>query len=86
MGKLIYLMNTSLDSYVEDDHGSFSWSAPNEEWNSYINELCSSWGTFLYGRRMYESMVYWETEYAAHHREEFHLDFARQWQAAEKIV
>jgi len=86
MAKLIYLMNTSLDAYVEDEHGSFSWTVPNEEWNSYINELCSSCGTFLYGRRMYEAMVYWETEYAAHNHQEFHLDFARQWQAAEKIV
>ena len=86
MAKLIYLMNTSLDAYVADEHGSFSWTVPNEEWISYINELCSSCGTFLYGRRMYEAMVYWETEYAAHNHQEFHLTFARQWQAAEKIV
>jgi dihydrofolate reductase len=86
MAKLIYLMNTSLDAYVEDEQGSFSWTTPNEEWNRYINELCSSCGTFLYGRRMYESMVYWETEYAAHNHQEFHLAFARLWQAAEKIV
>lgn len=86
MAKLIYLMNTSLDTYVEDEHGNFGWIAPNEEWNSYINDVCSSCGTFLYGRRMYEAMVYWETEYAAHNHQEFHLDFARQWQAAEKIV
>ena len=87
MTKLIYLMITSLDGYVADEHGSFSWTAPSEKWNSYINELCSSCGTFLYGRRMYEAMVYWETEYLAHnHQEEFHLDFARQWQAVEKIV
>lgn len=86
MAKLIYLMNTSLDAYVEDEHGSFSWAIPTEEWISYINELCSSCGTFLYGRRMYESMVYWETEYTVHNHQEFLLDFARQWQAAEKIV
>jgi len=79
-------MNTSLDTYVEDEHGSFGWIAPNKEWNSYINEICSSCGIFLYGRRMYEAMVYWETEYAAHNHQDFHLDFAKQWQAAEKIV
>lgn len=86
MAKLIYLMNTSLDGYVEDEHGSFGWIVPNEEWISYINKICSSCDTFLYGRRMYEAMVYWETEYAAHNHQEFHLDFARLWQAAEKIV
>ncbi len=86
MAKLIYLMNTSLDTYVEDEHGDFGWITPDEEWNSYINDVCSPCGTFLYGRRMYEAMVYWETAYAAHNHEKFHLDFAEQWQAAEKIV
>lgn len=86
MAKLIYLMNTSLDTYVADEHGGFSWIVPDEEWIGYINNLCSSCGTFLYGRRMYEAMVYWETEYAAHNHQEFHLEFARHWQAAEKIV
>ncbi|MGH8489051.1 MAG: dihydrofolate reductase family protein [Gammaproteobacteria bacterium] len=64
MAKLIYSMVTSLDCYVEDEHGSFGWAAPDEEVNSYINELASSFGTYLYGRRMYEAMVYWETAYA----------------------
>jgi dihydrofolate reductase len=86
MAKLIYLMNTSLDAYVADEQGSFSWIVPNEEWISYINEVCSSCRTFLYGRRMYEAMVYWETEYAAQNHQAFHLDFARLWQTAEKIV
>jgi dihydrofolate reductase len=86
MAKLIYIMNTSLDCYVEDEHGGFGWSAPDEEVNSYINELASSVGTYLYGRRMYEAMVYWETAYAAHDQPQFLLDWARQWQATEKIV
>ena len=86
MAKLIYIMNTSLDGYVEDAHGSFNWGAPDEEVNSRINELASSVGTYLYGRRMYDSMVYWEAEYANHDLPQFSLDWARQWQAAEKIV
>ena len=86
MAKLIYSMLTSLDGYVEDEHGGFGWAVPDEEVNSYINELTSSFGTFLYGRRMYEAMVYWETAYAAHDQPQFLLDWARQWQAAEKIV
>ena len=86
MSKLIYLMQTSLDGYVEDEHGSIGWSAPDDDLNSYINERTSSYGTYLYGRKMYESMVYWETEYAAHDLPQYLSDWARQWQAAEKIV
>jgi dihydrofolate reductase len=79
-------MQTSLDGYVEDQQGNFDWAVPNEEVNLYINELVSSYGTYLYGRRMYESMSYWESAYKANANSQFHLDFARQWQAAEKIV
>ena len=86
MAKLIYIMNTSLDGYVEDAHGDFAWGAPDEEVNTYINELAAPVGTFLYGRRMYESMVFWEAAYAAHDLPQYSLDWARQWQAAEKIV
>jgi dihydrofolate reductase len=86
LGKLIYVMNTSLDCYVEDEHGSFGWGAPDAEVNTYINELSSSVGTFLYGRRMYEAMVFWESEYAALNLPPFLLDWAKLWQAATKIV
>ena len=86
MAKLIYSMLTSLDCYVEDEHGGFGWAVPDEEVNSYINELASSVGTYLYGQRMYEAMVYWETAYAVRDQPQFLLDWARQWQAAEKIV
>jgi dihydrofolate reductase len=86
MAKLIYSMLTSLDGYIEDEHGGFGWAVPDEEVHSYINELASSCGTYLYGRRMYEAMVYWETEYAVHDLPQFLLDWAKQWQAAEKIV
>jgi len=86
MAKLIYLMHTSLDGYVEDEQGDFGWTAPSEEVNAYINEVVSSFGTQLYGRKMYDSMVYWETAYAANNHAQFHLDFAQLWQADEKIV
>ena len=86
MAKLIYSMLTSLDGYIEDEHGGFGWAAPDEEVHSYVNELASSFGTYLYGRRMYETMVYWETAYTAHDQPQFVLDWARRWQAAEKIV
>lgn len=86
MAKLLYLMNTSLDGYVEDEQGSLSFGAPDAEVNAYINQLSSSCGTYLYGRKMYEAMVFWETEYAAHDLPQFLLDWAKQWQAVEKIV
>jgi dihydrofolate reductase len=87
MAKLIYSMLTSLDGYTEDEHGDFGWGAPaDEEVHSYINELASSVGTYLYGRRMYETMVYWETAHTIADQPPFVLDWARQWQAAEKIV
>jgi dihydrofolate reductase len=87
MAKLIYSMLMSLDGYVEDEHGNFGWGAPeDEEVHSYVNELASSLGTYLYGRRMYETMVYWETAHTIPDQPQFVLDWARQWQAAEKIV
>jgi dihydrofolate reductase len=86
MAKLIYSMFTSLDGYTEDADGSFDWSTPDEEVHSYVNELVSSVGTYLYGRKMYETMVYWETAHTIPDQPRFVLDWARQWQAAEKIV
>ncbi len=87
MAKLIYSMITSLDGYTEDEHGDFGWGAPEDEAvHSYINELASSVGTYLYGRRMYDTMVYWETAHAIPDQPQVVLDWARQWQKAEKIV
>jgi len=85
MGKLIYSMIMSVDGYVENEHGGLDW-APDEEVNSYINQLVSSVGTYLYGRRMYESMVYWETAHTVPNLPQFLRDWTRLWQAAEKIV
>jgi len=86
MAKLIYGMMMSLDGYIEDARGSFGWAAPDERVHSYINELDSSVGTFLYGRRMYETMVYWETADAIPDQPPFIRDWARHWKSAEKIV
>ena len=87
MAKLIYSMLMSLDGYTEDEHGGFGWAAPeDEEVHSHINDLATSFGTYLYGRRMCETMVYWETAHTVPDQPRFVLDWARQWQAAEKIV
>lgn len=86
MGKLNYLMITSLDGYVSDPNGNFDWGAPDEEFHEFINEHMRSIGTYLYGRRMYEMMVYWETAHTLPDQPPFALEFARIWQAADKIV
>ncbi len=62
MAKLIYSRLTSLDGYVEDADGAFGWAAPrSEEVHAFVNDLAASVGTYLYGRTMFETMVYWET-------------------------
>ncbi len=85
MAKLIYSAITSLDGYVEDASGSFSWSAPDEEVHAFVNEGERSTGTYLYGRRMYEVMVAWERLTVAD-QPPLIQDFAEIWQAADKIV
>jgi dihydrofolate reductase len=86
MGKLIYSAITSLDGYVADEDGNFDWAAPDEEVHSFFNDLERPIGTYLYGRRMYETMVYWETAHTLPGQEPVVEDFAEIWQAADKIV
>jgi dihydrofolate reductase len=85
MAKLIYIAITSLDGYVEDERGVFDWAAPDEEVHTFVNDLLRPIDTYLYGRRMYETMVAWETMDTAA-QAPFTRDFAQIWQAAEKIV
>jgi dihydrofolate reductase len=85
MPKLIYQAIASLDGYVEDEQGNFDWAAPDEEVHAFINDLERPIGTYLYGRRMYETMVYWETVSTAT-EPAVPRDFAEIWRAAEKIV
>jgi len=86
MGKLIYAAITSLDGYVEDAEGSFEWAAPDEEVHAFANDLERSIGTYLYGRRMYETMVFWESVQPDSDEPDVFLDYAQIWQAADKIV
>jgi dihydrofolate reductase len=86
MGKLIYSMITSLDGFVSDRAGDFGWGAPEEPVHEFVNERFRSIGTNLYGRGMYETMVYWETANAVPEQPPFMLEYARLWQATDKIV
>jgi dihydrofolate reductase len=86
VAKLIYSAIASLDGYVADEGGNFDWSAPDEEVHSFVNELERPIGIYLYGRRMYEVMAYWETADAMTDVSLSAHDFAEIWQAADKIV
>jgi dihydrofolate reductase len=86
MGSLIYSTIGSLDGYSEDRDGKFDWAAPDEEVHRFVNDLERPVGTYLYGRRMYEVMVYWETAHTLADQPDFIHEYAEIWQAAEKVV
>src|SRR5499426_982625 len=86
MAKLIYVSNVSLDGFIEDEHGGFDWTEPDDERFAFITDLVRPVGTFLYGRRMYETMAVWETDPALAAGPPIIADFAKIWQAADKIV
>jgi dihydrofolate reductase len=85
MAKLIYSAITSLDGYVADENGNFDWAAPDDDVHLLVNDLERPIGTYLYGRRMYETMVYWETE-PGDEAPAVYRDYAEIWRAAEKVV
>jgi hypothetical protein len=86
MAKLIYSAITSLDGYVADEDGNFDWAAPDEEVQTFVNDLERPVGTYLYGRRIYEVMVAWETMDIGPDQTPVMRDFAQIWRAAEKVV
>src|SRR5262249_36983396 len=86
MAKLIYISNVSLDGYIEDEHGSFDWTAPDDEVFAFITGLVRSVGTYLYGRRLYEPMAVGETDPALAAQAELMAAFGNVWRAADKVV
>lgn len=86
MAKLIYSAINSLDGYVADEAGKFDWAEPDEEMHAFVNELERPIGTYLYGRRMYEVMMGWESAHTFANQSPVTQDFAKIWQAADKIV
>jgi dihydrofolate reductase len=86
MAKLIYSAVASLDGYVEDANGTFDWAAPDDEVHAFVNDLERPVGTYLYGRRMYETMIFWETVSTEADEPAVFWDYAGIWRAAEKIV
>jgi dihydrofolate reductase len=86
MAKLIYSMLTSLDGYVADENGNFDWAEPDDEVHTFVNDLMRPIGSCLYGRRMYDVLVAWESPEMDVGQPPFIADYAKIWRAADKIV
>ena len=86
MGRLIYSMQVSLDGFVQDERGDFSWAAPEADDHQAMNDAMAGVGTYLMGRRMYEMMHVWETDPAVAAEGPEAAEFAQIWQRADKIV
>lgn len=86
MARLIYATNMSLDGCIEDAHGAFDWAPRDDHVFAAATALLRSVGTFLYGRRLYETMAVWETNPAIAEQSDLTADFASAWRAADKVV
>ncbi|MGH9020947.1 MAG: dihydrofolate reductase family protein [Acidimicrobiales bacterium] len=86
MARLSYTAIVSLDGYVEDRHGDFSWATPDEQVHALANDLTRPLGTHLLGRRMYETMLYWEGVSSESDDPPVAREFAEIWQRADKVV
>jgi dihydrofolate reductase len=86
MAKLTYATQTSLDGYINDEDGNFGWARPSEEVHTFFNELERPIGTYLYGRRMYETMRYWQEPPDLESQVQYIRDYAEIWQGTDKIV
>ena len=86
MARLLYMAITSLDGYVADEAGSYDWAMPDDEVFGFVNDFERPVGTYLYGRRLYQEMTGWATMRAGPGLSPLMLDFARIWQAADKVV
>jgi len=86
VAELVYSAITSLDGYIEDQDGRFDWAVPDDEVHTFINDLERPVGTYLYGRRMYETMVGWESDHTLAAQSPLMRDFAQLWQAADKVA
>ncbi len=86
MARLIYASNMSLDGCTEDGGGALDWAPPDDDVFAFITELMRSAGTYLYGRRMYETMAVWETDSTLAAQSDLTAHYAKVWQAADKVV
>jgi len=83
MARLVYTGLVSLDGYINDTDGNFDWAMPSEEVHQLANDLDRGIGTHINGRKLYETMVFWETMPPA---EPVMNEYAEIWRSAEKFV
>ena len=86
MGRLVYSAIASLDGYVNDASGDFAWAMPSEELHGFVNDLERTVGTYLYGRRLYETMQVWEDFPGIEDEPPVMQDYAEVWRASDKVV
>jgi len=86
LGRLVYTANVSLDGYIEDEHGAFDWSEPQEELHNFFKSMEEHTPLTLYGRKLYETMAVWETMDFGENLPEYIQDFGRVWRKTQKIV
>jgi dihydrofolate reductase len=86
MAQLVFTAITSLDGYVEDAGGGFSWAAPDEEVHAFVNEAEREIGTYLYGRRMYQTMAVWQDLGRGPDAGDVEREYGEIWRAADKVV
>ena len=86
MGKMSYTAITSLDGFVEDEQGKFDWAEPKEDVHTYINQLENQNETLIFGRKLYETMVWWESQESLQDLPMYIKDYGRIWRKAEKVV
>lgn len=86
MSRLIYSMGVSVDGFIEDLDGKFDWSAPDEELHRFHNERVRALGGHILGRRLYETMTYWETAHEDPAATDYTIEFAEIWKALPKVV
>jgi dihydrofolate reductase len=86
LGRLSYITNVSVDCYIEDAHGNFDWTEPDDAVFAFITDLVRPIAVHLYGRRLYETMAVWENDPTFAAQSDLMADFAQVWQSAEKVV
>lgn len=84
MGTLSYFANMSADGYTVDARGKFDWMVPTDEVLAFVNEIESDVAVYVHGRRMYETMVYWETHEPDGNPHT--TRYAQIWQGVDKVV
>jgi dihydrofolate reductase len=86
MRSVTYSMGVSLDGYIAGPHGDFDWTEPDEEVFRFVTDEIREVGVHLLGRRLYETMLYWETADQDPSLDDSMLEWAAIWKPLPKVV